>query len=608
MADGTGIASNVQNRAKRKRPVNWREVIGLCAHYWGQQKALLGTVLGVIVIQILIDLTIPISSGLLVDRVIAALNEAATFGPAYQALFMLSGATVAFHLFRWIRFHLLHQFLTKSMDHLLRDGFGQVQRFSADWHATTFAGATVRKLTRGKWAFDSMTTILWNNFFPIFLSIVGLTALIAYRFPLIGLMFAAVVIFYTITAAIIATYYVRPMNIKAATSDSAIGASMADTIMNNPAVSAFGAADREDHRFFGLTERWRDFCRIAWNRGADMFFIQKIIWAVLQFFMVLAFIEMVRSGRATPGDVTFILTANILVGSYLRAIGDHIRMLQQSFSEIADIVDIVKSPLQIADIPGAQPLKADLGRIDFERVSFGYEDGASQLYQDFSLSIAAGEVVGLVGPSGSGKSTFVKLIQRLYDVNGGAIRIDGSDISQVAQASLRQSIALVPQDPHLFHRSLAENIAYARPDATREEIKEAARRAYADEFIDALPLGYETLVGERGVKLSGGERQRVAIARAFLADAPIVIFDEATSSLDTITEHHIQDAMAELMKGRTTIIIAHRLSTVRDVDRILVFDKGRIVEQGDHQLLIKIAGGRYRALYQLQQDGASTER
>ena len=196
----------------------------------------------------------------------------------------------------------------------------------------------------------------------------------------------------------------------------------------------------------------------------------------------------------------------------------------------------------------------------------------------------------------------MKLIQRLYDIDGGEIRIDGQRIDQVTQASLRRAVALVPQDPLLFHRSLADNIAYARPGASLEDITAAARKARADRFIDNLDFGLDTLVGERGIKLSGGERQRVAIARAFLADAPIVIFDEATSSLDTITEKHIQDAMAELMEGRTTIIIAHRLSTVRDVDRILVFENGSIVEQGAHQELLRNEDGIYRALHDMQSD------
>jgi ATP-binding cassette subfamily B protein len=217
-----------------------------------------------------------------------------------------------------------------------------------------------------------------------------------------------------------------------------------------------------------------------------------------------------------------------------------------------------------------------------------------------SVDIASGEKLALVGPSGSGKSTFVKLVQRLYNVTGGAILVDGQDISQVTLESLRRAISLVPQDPVLFHRSLSDNIAYGRPGATQEEIIEAAKKAFAHDFITELPLGYDTLVGERGVKLSGGERQRVAIARALLADAPILILDEATSSLDSISEHYIQRALEALMQGRTTVTIAHRLSTIQKADRILVFDKGRIIEQGDHQRLMARPHSRYKALYDMQ--------
>jgi ATP-binding cassette subfamily B protein len=257
----------------------------------------------------------------------------------------------------------------------------------------------------------------------------------------------------------------------------------------------------------------------------------------------------------------------------------------------------------VADAPGAQPFAAKRGEIVFDAVTFAYP-GSPPLYEGFDLRIAPGERVGLVGPSGSGKSTFVKLIQRLYDVTDGVIWIDGQDAALVEQASLRRAIAIVPQEPVLFHRTLSENIAYARADATAAEIEEAARRARAHDFIARLPKGYATLVGERGVKLSGGERQRVAIARAFLADAPIVIFDEATSSLDTIAEKEIQAAMAALMAGRTTILIAHRLSTVKQCDRILVFDQGRIVESGDHAALLAREGGIYRRLHEVQGEDA----
>jgi ATP-binding cassette subfamily B protein len=214
--------------------------------------------------------------------------------------------------------------------------------------------------------------------------------------------------------------------------------------------------------------------------------------------------------------------------------------------------------------------------------------------------LRGGERVGLVGASGSGKSTFVKLIQRLYDIDGGEIRIDGQNVADLAQESLRQAISLVPQDPLLFHRSLAENLAYGRPGASRDEIVAAATRAHAHDFIMALPQGYDTLVGERGVKLSGGERQRVALARAVLADARILILDEATSNIDRPTEVLIERALDRLLRGRTSIIVAHRLSTVQQVDRILVFDQGRIVEQGTHIELLAREDGYYRRLFESQ--------
>jgi ATP-binding cassette subfamily B protein len=289
-----------------------------------------------------------------------------------------------------------------------------------------------------------------------------------------------------------------------------------------------------------------------------------------------------------------------MLQGYLRDVGMHIRNLQRSVNDMEELVSLERQPLGIEDLPGARAIVIGKGEIRFEHVTFHYGANATPLYRDFSVRIAPGERVGLVGHSGSGKTTFIKLIQRLYDVSEGRISIDGQDIAHAKQTSLRSQIAIVQQEPVLFHRSLAENIAYARPHASRAEIERAARLANAHDFISALPNGYDTLVGERGIKLSGGERQRVAIARAFLADAPILILDEATSSLDSESEVLIQQAMERLMFGRTTLVVAHRLSTVRALDRLLVLDKGKVIEEGSHETLIRLENGLYRRLFERQ--------
>ena len=305
-------------------------------------------------------------------------------------------------------------------------------------------------------------------------------------------------------------------------------------------------------------------------------------------------------GKATPGDVTFVLTSFFVLEGYLLDVGMHVRNLQRSVNDMEELVALHDHPLGIDDAPGAQPMRIGAGEIRFEDVTFHYGGHATPLYEDFSVTIGAGEKIGLVGHSGSGKTTFVKLIQRLYDVNKGRILIDGQDIAHVTQSSLRAEIAIVQQEPILFHRSLAENIAYARPGASQGEIIAAAKLANAHDFIERMPKGYQTLVGERGVKLSGGERQRVALARAFLADAPVLILDEATSSLDSESEALIQEAMERLMVGRTAIVIAHRLSTVRSMDRLLVFENGTIAEEGTHEVLVKREAGIYRRLFERQ--------
>jgi ABC-type multidrug transport system fused ATPase/permease subunit len=279
-----------------------------------------------------------------------------------------------------------------------------------------------------------------------------------------------------------------------------------------------------------------------------------------------------------------------------------IRNVYEGIADAKEMVEILETPYEIKDIPKAKKLKANKGEIKFTDVSFNFNE-TREVLTDLNLTIKAGEKIAVIGPSGAGKTTFVRLIMRLYEITKGSIEIDGQEIHTVTQDSLREAISLVPQDPVLFHRTLMENIRYGKRDATDDEVKEAARLAHCDEFIDVLPLKYETFVGERGIKLSGGERQRVAIARAILKHAPILILDEATSSLDSHSEALIQDALDNLMKNCTTIVIAHRLSTIRKMDRIIAMKNGKIIEEGTHEQLANQESGLYKDLWELQAGG-----
>jgi ATP-binding cassette subfamily B protein len=382
---------------------------------------------------------------------------------------------------------------------------------------------------------------------------------------------------------------------------------LADAVSCNTVVKAFGAEAREDARLSRVLARWRTRTYVTWTRATLTNVAQQAILMVLRISAIALGLLFWWQGAATLGDVAFVLTAIGVVNGYLRDIGHHVHNIQRSASDLEELVAFHEEPLGVEDRSGAAQLQVERGDIQFDKVSFRYPALDRQVYDGLSIRIPAGQRVGLVGPSGSGKTTFVKLVQRLYDLGGGHILIDGQDIASVSQDSLRRQIAIVQQEPLLFHRSLAENIAYGRPDATLSEIKVAATLAHADAFIERLPQRYGTLVGERGVKLSGGERQRVALARAFLANTPILILDEATSSLDSESEALIQDAMQSLMRGRTTLVIAHRLSTVRGLDRILVFEHGRIVEDGNHCALLDLPGGIYRRLVDHQARGMGNE-
>jgi ATP-binding cassette subfamily B protein len=579
----------------------FRSVFRFTNSHWFRQPFRLATIMAAVLVSTLADVLTPLYTGRLVDAVAsgAAANEVA-WNAAIAAFAALLALALGAIVFRTIAFMGIIDLTLKMMADIAADAFHRIQRFSTDWHANSFAGSTVRKVTRGMWALDLLNDTILVALFPSLVMLVGSTLLLGWYWPLMGAIIAVGSIIYIILTVSLSLGYVAPAASLANKWDTKLGGALADAVSCNAVVKGFGAEDREDHRLAQVVGKWRHRTRRTWVRGTFNGTAQGATLLVLRAAVIGFALYLWSEGQASAGDIAFVLTSFFVLQGYLRDVGMHVRNVQRSVNDMEELVDIQAQPLGIADHAGAKPIRITNGRIEFENVTFHYGSHRLPLYKDFSVEIAAGERVGLVGHSGSGKTTFVKLIQRLYDLNQGAILIDGQDIAAVSQASLRQQIAIVQQEPILFHRSLAENIAYARPGASQAEIEEAARLASAHDFIMRLPKGYGTLVGERGVKLSGGERQRVAIARAFLADAPVLILDEATSSLDSESEVLIQQAMERLMVGRTTLVIAHRLSTVRALDRLLVFDSGRIAEEGSHDALIRRDSGIYRRLFERQ--------
>ena len=547
------------------------------------------------------DLAMPVFAGRLVDAVALA-DRAAGRDAAIAALAAIAGLGVVLLGFRYLGFLTIIRLTTRMMRSAAQEAFGIVQRFATDWHANSFAGSVVRRISRGMWAIDLLNDTVVLSLIPAVFVLFASAAMLGLRWPLMGVIVLLGAILFLILAVTTTIFYVAPAARLSNRWDSRIGGALSDAISCNAVVKGFAAEDREDAVLSGVLAKWQKRTKRNWTRGTNSATAQMAALLTLRTAIVASVLFEWWRGAATPGDVTFVLTAYFVVHGYLREVGHQISNLQRCVNDMDEMVALHSETASVSDAANATVLQVPRGEIRFDDVTFRYGGHTTPLYDRLSLTIAAGERIGLVGHSGSGKTTFVKLIQRLYDTTSGQILIDGQPIALATQASLRARIAMVAQEPLLFHRSLSENIAYARPDASQAEIERAARQARAHDFITTLPRGYATMVGERGVKLSGGERQRVALARAFLANAPILILDEATSSLDSHSEVLIQQAMGDLMQDRTSIVIAHRLSTVRAMDRILVFDRGAVVEEGTHATLMR-QGGIYRELFNHQAAG-----
>nr|WP_298727853.1 ABC transporter ATP-binding protein [uncultured Steroidobacter sp.] len=577
-----------------------RNVLVFTLRHWAERKWLVVLVASAMMLATVTEVIVPVYAGRLVD----ALAQGREFAHvALDSFLIMMALGLAMVLLRHLAWWSIVPLTLGMMRNVSQGAFHRVQRFSTDWHNNSFAGSIVRKITRGMWALDMINDVLLLALLPSLVVLVGTVFLLGQRWPVMGLVMALGSIAYVLLTVTLATRLIAPASRLSNAQDTRMGGVLADALGANAVVKSFGAEAREDARLSRVVDKWsrrtyRTWMLHTWSGTGQL----ALLWFVRSAVTGTA-LWLWWQGRATPGEITYVLTTYFVVHGYLRDIGQHVHHLQRSVNEMEEMVQLHSEPMGVADSPGARPLRIDAGEVRFDHVTFCYAGQHKPLYRDLNVRIAPGERIGLVGHSGSGKTTFVKLIQRLYDVTEGRVLIDGQDVAHATQESLRSQIAIVQQEPILFHRSLAENISYARPDATMDEIERAARLANAHDFIARLPRGYQTLVGERGVKLSGGERQRVALARAFLANAPILILDEATSSLDSESEALIQEAMDRLMSGRTSIVIAHRLSTVMAMDRILVFEHGRIVEEGSHEALLRRPHGHYRRLFERQSGG-----
>lgn len=489
-------------------------------------------------------------------------------------------------------------FELRVMKDLDERSFVAFQRQSMRFFEGSYVGSLIKKATRFRNSFDGIADTL---FFQVGrdLILLAFTLMIFFRErPVLGWLFLGwSVLFLGLSTLLAIVKY--PLDEKAAESDSVVGGKLADTLSNAGTVKAYAQEEaEEEHYRKALQENYLLRLR-SWMTSVGGSRGLGVLMTGFQILLIWHLIAGHGDGTVSAGDFVFFQSYVLWVMGNLWHFSGAVRRIFQHVADAKEMGEILMQEPEMQDAEDAFPLEMREPRIDFDGVCFAYNGDGRHEVNDLTLTIAAGESLGLVGPSGSGKSTLVKLLLGLYRLKGGVIRIGGQDITEVTQKSLREQIAIVPQEPQLFHRSLRDNIRFARPEALDEEIIVAAKRARAWKFISRLPEGLDTLVGERGVKLSGGERQRIALARAFLADRPILILDEATSALDSVTEALIQEAIAELMEGRTSIVIAHRLSTIMRLHRIVVLQDGQMVEQGTHEELQK-KNGLYATLWSHQ--------
>jgi len=495
----------------------------------------------------------------------------------------------------------LAYFESKVKAGLREQAFSYLIGHSHSFFANNFSGSLTQKISKYANSFEKLTDKMAADALPLFIRSVGTVIAIYVLFPKYAYILGVFCIVFLVTAFIYTRYKLK-YDVLASMADSKTTGVLADAIGNHSSIQFFTGYKYEQNYAGKVIEEQQKATVLNWYLWEGLTVIQSFYLVITQFIIFWVAIGDWQISLITLPIMILLQTYFIRLGDNLWSFAGIVRTYYDSFANAQEMALIFDTPYEIVDNP-IEVAKNIKGEVIFDNVTYVYKNNNNKVLDSFSLKIPAGQKIAIVGSSGAGKTTFVRLLMRLFNLTSGQITIDGIDISKISQQNLREQIAFVPQDPILFHRTLMENIRYGRRDATDEEVLEAAHLAHCDDFIDQLPLKYKTYVGERGVKLSGGERQRVAIARAILKNAPILILDEATSSLDSHSESLIQDALIKLIKGKTTIVIAHRLSTIRQMDRIIVLEKGKIIEDGTHEELVNKKSGLYKKLWDLQAGG-----
>lgn len=569
-------------------------------HYFSRQKMLFFANLGAILAgEFLIRLSLYYAAEI-VEVITGAGNRGEILREALVLAVIASALLLAKSMAQNMICFLEARFMPAVLANVAKDLFSYAHQHSTAFFAEEMAGNISGKT---KTIIDSIYPIyynlVWGFLTPLAATLItiGFVLKINLTLALVLLVLNLLVVYviYRLSRSMV------PFSEKRARTMSEANGVLVDSITNAGLVKNFANYRFERKHYFRSMKTAAAADRAETLKFGQIFIWQNLFRALVQIVFYGLPVWFWYMDKITVADF-------VLMQSLIAVLSNTFSMLSMNFMQffkvygsIRDGLNLLSKPCEVNDLPGAGKLSVGAGRIEFKNINYHYK-GAGFLFENFNLSIAGGEKVGLVGRSGSGKSSLIKLLSRYYDIQRGEIAIDGQDIARVTQESLRRQIALIPQDPSLFNRSIIENIRYGRPQASDEEVFEAARKAYIHDFIMRLPEGYQSKVGERGVMLSGGERQRIAIARAILKNAPILILDEATSALDSESEKYIQESLKNLMQGKTVIAIAHRLSTLREMDRIVVMDKGAIIESGTHAALIRKKGA-YWKFYAMQSAG-----